>query len=168
MSDACKYIARHFVPSRPQDFLGPMVTLVPMPRSSLVAQNFLWPSRILAEALVKEGLGRDCQPLLHRMTAVRKSSTASPGERPGPEEHYESFRALSVTSRPRTVTVVDDVMTRGATMLAAVSRLRESLGDVSVRGFAFVRTTSFDPVTAIAAPALCKITFAHGVLRRNP
>ena len=131
-------------------------------------RNVLWPSRILAEALVKEGLGRNCQPLLRRMTAVRKSSTAPPGERPDPENHYESFRTHSVTSRPHAVTVVDDVITRGATMLAAVSRLQESLAGIPVRAFAFVRTISFDSVTVNPAPVISKITFTHGRLRRDP
>ena len=53
-------------------------------------------------------------------------------------------------------------------MLAAVSRLREAFGNIPVRGFAFVRTTSFEPVTANPVPVICRITFVDGALDRDP
>lgn len=64
--------------------------------------------------------------------------------------------------------MVDDVITRGATMLAAVSRLCGAFGDIPVCAFAFVRTTSFEPVTANPVPEICKITFDGVTLRREP
>ena len=165
---ACQHIRDHLEPSGLASFLGPRVTLVPMPRSSPSKQNTIWPSQILARALVEHGLGRDWQPLLQRHVAVKRSATAPVGERPGPEDHYESFRVMLGTSPPDAITVVDDVVTRGATMLGAVSRLRDALGNVHVRGFAFVRTTSFEPVTANPVPVIATIRFTSGVPTRHP
>ena len=165
---ACRHIRDHLEEAGLRDFLGPHATLVPMPRSSPVRQNSIWPTRSLVEALVRSGLGRDWQPLLERHTVVKKSATAAPGERPGPEDHYESFRVINITRPSDAITVVDDVVTRGATMLAAVSRLQDAFGGKHVRGFAFVRTTSFEPVTANPVPLITTIRFAGGVLSRDP
>ena len=165
---ACQHIRDHLEQSPLQSLLGSDVTLVPMPRCSPSRQNAIWPSRILVQSLLECGLGRDWQPLLQRQSAVQRSATAPAGERPDPKDHYDSFRVSNLTSPPRAITVVDDVVTRGATMVGAVSRLRETFRDVPVRGFAFVRTTSFEPVTANPVPVISTITLADGVVNRDP
>jgi orotate phosphoribosyltransferase len=41
---------------------------------------------------------------------------------------------------PDRVLLVDDVITRGATLIAAAARLREAFPDVSIQAFALART----------------------------
>ena len=53
-------------------------------------------------------------------------------------------------------------------MLAAVSRLRDVFGEIPIQGFAFVRTTSFEAVTANPVPVVCLITLVDGRPRRDP
>ena len=165
---ACRHIRDHLEQSGLESLLGAQVTLVPMPRSSPSKQNAIWPSQILAQTLVEHGLGRDWQPLLRRHVAVKRSAAAPVGERPGPEDHYESFRVVKVASLPDAITVVDDVVTRGATMLGAISRLHDVFANMPVRAFAFVRTTSYGPVTANPVPLVCKISLSDGRLWRDP
>ena len=165
---ACEHIRDRLEQSELTTVLGTRFTLVPMPRSSPVRQGAVWPSQILAQALVRHGLGRDWQPLLERRIAVKRSATAPSGERPDPVDHYESFRVGSVASPPDAITVVDDVVTRGATMLGALSRLRDSFHDAQIQGFAFVRTTSFEPVMANPVPVISTVRLVDGVPDRYP
>ncbi len=53
--------------------LGPDVVLVPAPRSGLLLAGSLWPSRLIAQALVAAGLGRQVLPCLERVQAVFNS-----------------------------------------------------------------------------------------------
>ena len=53
-------------------------------------------------------------------------------------------------------------------MLGAVSRLRDVFGEIPIQGFAFVRTMSFEPVTANPVPVVCRISLVDGWLRRDP
>ncbi|MDZ4773553.1 MAG: hypothetical protein SGI72_10510 [Planctomycetota bacterium] len=66
--------------------------------------------------------------------------------------------------------VLDDIVTRGATLLAAVSRVQEALPGARVRGFAVVRTPS-DPAEfkEMFAPIAGQITLSHdGQTARRP
>jgi hypothetical protein len=102
------------------------VVLVPVPRRApLKYKAARWPARRICEELVKTGLGREVLPCLERSRAVPKSAYARPGERPDPEIHYESMRISATAFRPEKITVVDDFVTRGATLLAAVSRVQQ-------------------------------------------
>ena len=70
---------------------------------------------------------------------------------------------------PASITVVDDVVTRGSTLIAAVSLLAEHFPDIEVRGFAVVRTMGLVPdVERIHAPAVGTIRLIDGILEREP
>ena len=114
-------------------------------------------------------LGREVVSCLERWKAVPKSACARPGERPEPEIHFESMRVVSTVFRPQRITVVDDFVTKGATLLAAVSRVQAAFPDSSVRGFALVRTRGLVPeVERILDPCVGRITCRGGVVRRDP
>lgn len=73
------------------DCLGPDVVLVPIPRSSpLKDQHSLWPTKRIAQAFVSQGLGSQVVPCLVRTQPVQKSSQAAPGQRPSPQDHFDS------------------------------------------------------------------------------
>jgi hypothetical protein len=135
--------------------------LIPVPRRApLPHKDALWPTRRICDALVQVGLGSSVMPALMRHTAVQKSSTASPGERPDPIDHMNTTRMdhNASFSQKQNVTLVDDVVTRGATFLGMYPHVEAEFPDREVSCFALVRTMSAQEITAIMAPV-------NGVLR---
>lgn len=118
-----------------RDLLGPGVLLVPAPSSAPLpprhleiplqggANDFLWVPRRICGVLVDARLGASVENLLLRTRKVTRSSTARPQDRPTPQEHFDSLTVERLTLTPPRIVVVDDVVTRGATLLACVSRL---------------------------------------------
>ena len=160
---------RRLAEVRPEDlesWLGPDVVVVPAPRSSPFPprdlevplrgseRDFLWVPRRICEEMVRVGLVGEMQTLLVRERRVTKSSAAGASERPLPQAHLDSLSCRPMLdSRPR-ILVVDDVVTRGATLLACASLLAERFPEASVGTFALVRamtnpiefTRMLDPV----------------------
>lgn len=120
--------------------LGQDVTLVPAPRSSILVPGGLWPSRLLAEELVRARLG--CQVLLSltRTAAVPKSAFQAPGGRPSARRHYDTMTASPDLAATTRITLVDDFVTKGSTLLGGVSRLAEVYPRAQLGAFALVRT----------------------------
>jgi hypothetical protein len=124
-----------------EPFLGPGVTLVPAPRSAPIRDpGTLWPAERICARFVAAGLGREVLPCLSRTTAVPKSAFAGAGQRPTAPLHHETMTVQRTLVRPERITVVDDIVTKGATLLAAVSRVAEAFPEAEVRAFALLRT----------------------------
>jgi hypothetical protein len=113
--------------------------LVPVPRCA-PRSGGTWVAEELAHALVRAGLGSMTWAGLHRICAVRKSATASHGARPTVDLHYDSFRVEPPSFRIASIVLIDDVITKGRTLLAAAARLREAFPGAPVRAFALLRT----------------------------
>ncbi len=142
--------------------------LVPVPGSTQ-KKHGIWVAAELAEALVQEGLGAMMWPGLRRIRAVRKSATAAHGERPSVGLHYSSFRMESPSIQPRRVILIDDVITRGRTLLAAAARAQEALPDAEIRAFALLRTKGLVAgVDHLLEPCRGEIRWTHGDARRDP
>lgn len=121
--------------------LGPDVTLVPAPRSAPLSEpSALWPGRAICEALVERGLGKEVLECLQRTESVPKSAYAEKGGRPTAERHLETMRVERGLFAPKRLTVVDDIVTIGRTMLAVASHLRAAFPDADVRAFALIHT----------------------------
>lgn len=116
--------------------------LVPLPRSSLLQQDSLWVPERIASALVKRGFGASVMPCLIRTRALRKSATSQPNQRPSPTEHFQTIAVQGNLESTEEIVLVDDIVTRGHTMIGAANRLLEAFPSSRIRGFAAMRTIS--------------------------
>jgi hypothetical protein len=154
-----------------QQILTPTALLVPCPRSTPLVEGGLWPPERIAQVLKRQGFGADVAPILKRKTPIRASSTAPRGERPSVQEHLDTMGAADdrLLYTPREVVVVDDVITKGSTLLAAASWIRELYPDAEVKTFALVRTLGLQPeIDAVIAPCVGVIRSASGKAVRDP
>jgi predicted amidophosphoribosyltransferase len=118
--------------------------LVPVPSSSLMEKDTLWVPERIANALVKKGFGKQVVPCLRRETAVQKAATSPAHDRPSVKDHYDSFSVQGSLSEPEDILLIDDVITRGATLLGCANRLISVFPKCRIHAFAAIRTIS-DP-----------------------
>jgi len=116
--------------------------LVPVPGSAETG-NAQWAAAQLAIALRGVGLANRVWLGLWREIAVRKSATAPSIARPTVREHFESFRVMRFGMEIRRIVLIDDVVTKGRTLLAAAARLQSELPNADIRAFALIRTLGF-------------------------
>lgn len=152
-----------------RDWFGQDVVLVPAPRSARLVQGGLWVPERLARAMVGSRIGGEVSTCLERTIAVPKAAFASGQERPTADRHFETIAVRRELGQFRRVVIVDDVVTRGATLLGAAGRLREAYPGIDVRGFAAIRTVS-DPneFRAVVEPVAGHIEFRDGETYRRP
>ncbi len=142
--------------------------LVPVPRSAPKVGG-TWAAAELARALVQEGVGSATWFGLRRIFAVQKSATAAKGSRPSVATHYDSFQLEPAGLRPASVVIIDDVITRGRTLLAAAARISEALPEAQVRAFALLRTRGFSSdLPRLLEPCRGQIRWIAGDARRIP
>ncbi|HVN45281.1 MAG TPA: phosphoribosyltransferase [Steroidobacteraceae bacterium] len=132
--------------------------LVPVPGSARTG-DAAWAALALAMALSRVGFGLPVWSGLWRRHAVIKSATALPAARPTVQQHYDSFAVASVELPLRRIVLIDDVITRGRTLLAAAARLRSTVPCADIRAFALIRTRGF----AAQLPSITDT--CHGVVR---
>jgi len=145
--------------------------LVPVPGSAPSTRG-VWAAQCLASALHGVGLGCSVWTGIARRFPVRKSATALNTDRPTVQQHYESFAVatqLTLTDFPTRLVIVDDVITKGRTILAAAIRLQEAFPSADIRAFALVRTMGFvEDVSNLLDPCRGVVTWAGGDARREP
>lgn len=164
---------------------GPGVVLIPVPGSA-PAQRACWTGGLLAWCLREVGLAAEVWPILRRQYAVRKSAFAAAGERPSVLEHHASFaiervrwgRSVSMASCSAVgesagnglrLTLVDDVITRGRTLLAAAARLHEAFPAAQIRAFALLRTLERGEVLRqVLDPCDGEVSWCRDDARRRP
>lgn len=149
----------------------PDATLVPVPRSKpLKDEHALWPAKRIAEELVRRGLGSNVLALLERQEPIEKSALQRVGaRRPGPEEHIRTIRVVDgLLVSARRIVLVDDVVTRGATLLGCATLLLRVRPSIQVCAFAAVRTISGQEIDGMLAPVTGVITYTNGRLHREP
>ena len=153
---------------------GREVILVPVPGSAPSVTG-VWAAGRLAVALHGVGLGKAVWAGIQRRFGVRKSATALNADRPTVRQHHESFAVTELptvaglSTRPSRIVLVDDVITRGRTILAAAARLHEALPNADIRAFALVRTMGFLPnVTHSLELCYGVVRWAAGDARREP
>jgi hypothetical protein len=142
--------------------------LVPVPGSTICG-DAPWAAQLLAFALSEVGLGGGLWVGLRRQTGVRKSATSPAGGRPSVREHYESF-AITRPLRPvARIVLIDDVITKGRTLLAAAARLQSELPQADIRAFALIRTLGFVArMDRVLEPCHGVVRWAGGDAHREP
>jgi predicted amidophosphoribosyltransferase len=150
-------------------FFDPGDVLVPVPGSAPKSSTAMWVAADLADVLARQGLGMRAWRGLHRVRAVRKSGTAARGARPTVALHYESLLMDSPREAPQSVVLIDDIVTKGRTLLAAAARVREVLPNARIRAFALLRTMGLiSEVTQLLDPCCGKIVWKAGDAFRSP
>lgn len=143
--------------------------LIPVPGSAPHIAGDLWAAEHLAVALVNAGLGGAAWCGLHRVRAVRKSATAAPPDRPTVSVHYESFCIEQLAVAPERIVLIDDVVTKGRTLLAAASRVRDAFPAAQIRAFALLRTMGLIAgVQQLLDPCNGEIRWKAGDAHRSP
>jgi len=128
-----------------ENYFNSNTILIPAPKSSLLKPGTLWVPERLTTALIKNGLGKASESCLERIKAVSRSSGQRIGaNRPKAFQHFESMNVKKLLFEPKEIILVDDVITRGATVLGGVNRLAEAFPSSKIRAFAMMRVMS-DP-----------------------
>ncbi len=162
-----------------QRVFGRDVVLVPVPGSSVQQSSVprIWAAERLAIALFAMGLAGAVWCCLRRIRPVRRSASSLAGQRPAVQEHYASFAVkrsapLEPPARsrePERIVLVDDVITKGRTLLAAATRMREVFPHANLQAFALVRTLGMiDSFATLLAPCEGLVRWSGGDARRHP
>jgi hypothetical protein len=142
--------------------------LVPAPRS-IPGSKGVWAAHQLALALHGVGLSTGVWAGVKRRFAVAKSSTALNGARPTVHQHLDSLAIDRVPCAFTRIVIVDDVITKGRTILATAMCLHQAFPHADIRAFALVRTMGFVPDVSHSLE-LCQgvVRWAGGDARRDP
>jgi hypothetical protein len=147
---------------------APGGVLVPVPGSARSGEA-PWPALRLALALAKVGFALPIWTGLRRQYAVTKSATAPTAGRPTVRQHYDSFAAAPPANPVHKIVLIDDVITKGRTLLAAAARLRSELPLADIRGFALIRTEGFvQQIKHLEESCHGVVRWAGGDARREP
>lgn len=121
----------------------------------------------LAEVMFRRGLGSASWRGLKRVHAVHKSATAK--IRPTVAMHFESFLVEALDdSPPDSIMLIDDVVTKGRTLLAAAARVHIAFPKARIRAFAVLRTMGLVPeVPRLFEPWCGCIRWSHGDAQRD-
>lgn len=142
-------------------FFGDDVVLIPAPGSAPLVAGAIWTPLTIANILQKNGMGSETIQCLKRTRAVPKSAFARPGERPSVQTHYDTMEVEPKLISAERILIVDDVITKGATLIAAASRVAETYPNATVRAFALLRTRGrVAEIDRIVDPVIGKISYA--------
>ncbi len=83
------------------------------------------------------------------------------------DESLEAQSVLPPSDEPMSFVIVDDVITRGATLLACYARLREAYPDANITCFALARTMSDGDIPQLVEPIAGTVT-TEPHLHREP
>lgn len=125
-----------------KEFIGSGALIVPVPRSSLIKPDSVWPSKLIAEELAKQGYGKEARYAIERHAPIRTSSQQAAANRPSIKEHTETLRVVMPPQLgdPKVIILVDDVVSKGSTVLACAEILQKAYPDYTIKIFTIART----------------------------
>ncbi|HMD74428.1 MAG TPA: phosphoribosyltransferase [Steroidobacteraceae bacterium] len=143
--------------------------LIPVPGSRPRSPGTASAAERLAAALLEAGLGGLVWTGLKRVSPVRKSATAPGFTRPTAAKHYASFTVEAFERSPQRILLVDDVVTKGRTLIAAATRIYEAFPQAEIRAFALLRTMGMiAEVERLVDPCVGQIRWRGGDAHRCP
>lgn len=152
-----------------QPFFEPDVALFPAPGSAPLVSGGASPPNVICQSLVTQGLAAEIRPILRRTEAVPKSAYARPGERPSVQRHYETMAVEADLAAPHKILIVGDFITKGATLLAAASRVSEAFPGCEVKAFALIRTMGLIfEIEKTIDPCVGSVLYESGNATRTP
>lgn len=123
-----------------EELLDGSRTLVPVPGHAPLTKDALWVPRLICQTMIIAGLGTTVAPCVTRLRVVVQQSTRSTaGERLSPAEHADTMSVDGVLELGSKVLLVDDVVTRGSTLVAAASLILHHAPGLDVKAFAIGR-----------------------------
>ena len=162
------------LPNSPlQGLFSDSTMLVPVPGHAPRYQGALSVAEEISKELVQRGLGAGILPVIERIKPVARSSTLSLSEdRPDPKEHLQSLRVLDIPLHLTSLLLVDDVVTRGSTLIACASFLKSkssNLQQVSAFSLARLANVDLENTAEMASPLVESIKFdeAKNTLKRD-
>ncbi len=143
--------------------------LVPVPSWKPTADTEVWGASCLVTVLREMGIPGVAWKGLSRTRPLWKSSAAWPAERPTVKDHHDSLAVGHLSTPPARIVLVDDVITRGRTLLGAAVRLRERFPVIEIHAFALLRTLSpGEEVERLLMPCSGRIAWTGRDARRTP
>ena len=142
MSDFIKMVKEDMTTLPFAHFFQNNPILVPVPNSSLMRPGTLWVPQRLANALIKQEL-RSVVECVRRIKPLPKAATSLSENRPKATQHYDSIeiqKILSLSSDD--IILVDDIITRGATIFGIANKLADVFPTARIKAFAAIRTIS--------------------------
>ena len=151
------------------DYFSPDTVLVPTPSSSLSKSYSQWIPRKIAAKMADNGLGKSSELLMRVKYVPRSSGQRKRSKRPTPQQHYESFGIIKPPFDPKEIVLVDDVITRGSTVMGGVRRLAEAFPNARIRVFAAMRSiSSVGEFTNVSDPRVGAVDIRNGQPYRYP
>jgi predicted amidophosphoribosyltransferase len=153
-----------------EEFFQAADVLVPVPGRRAGAVRMSDAPFQLAEQLARRGLGCSIWPGLVRNHEIPKTASAPPGARPTIATQLGSLGVVA-NHRPAVegLLLIDDVVSRGRTLLAAALRLKEAFPHARVRAFALIRTLGLiSDVAHVLDPCIGHIRLRRGDASREP
>ena len=124
-------------------FFPEKCSLVPVPGHTPRRKDGLWVAEIICREMMRAGLGAEVLSCLTRATPVPHSSVLVKAEdRPTVMDHYESFIVEPTIPTSGQIVLVDDVVTRGATLFGAMLRIQEQFPSAEITAFALARSSA--------------------------
>jgi predicted amidophosphoribosyltransferase len=150
-------------------FFRPNTILVPVPKSSLMQPDTLWVPERIAKAMVAAGIGKQVDTCLIRTKPVAKAASCVSSERPTAKQHYDSITVQGALSKPDEIVLIDDVVTRGATLIGSANRLADAFPECRIRAFVAMRTISNpNDFQTVYSPCIGTIDLREGETYRKP
>ena len=154
-----------------QNYIPDDTTLVPVPSSSPPYPGGLWVARDISAAIASRLFGTDTSKvLLTRSTAVEKSHLQRSGKR---NDHKTHLRSIDIVADqlapPRSIILVDDVITKGNTLYACATILANSFPRTDIRALAIFRTRGYvSDIDRWFEPWLGEVRWARTHVQRHP
>lgn len=132
----------------------------------------MWAAQRFANALVESRVALHTLPMLERRAAIRSSHKVVGPQRPWPDQHSASLtvRRLLPLGHAGKLVIVDDIITRGSTLMGCAMVLSAEYPDAEIMAFAAARTLKHDQALPEdpRQPTVGTITYRPGWIERQP